>query len=81
MNPLPAYKTHPYSIYGLPTEKRIEEVVKGTAKDSPDYARTRKEIVEKFEREFSGKVGVKAKVDEVLDRRTVVAEENTLRWV
>ncbi|GAA5990926.1 hypothetical protein JCM5350_008281 [Sporobolomyces pararoseus] len=81
LNPLPAYKTHPYSIFGLPTEKKIEAVVKGESKDSPDYAVTRKEVVEKFEREYSGKVGVREKVEEVLDRRTVVAEENTLRWI
>ncbi|GAA5889452.1 hypothetical protein JCM16303_005376 [Sporobolomyces ruberrimus] len=81
LNPLSLYKVHPYSIYGLPSEKKIEAVVKGESKDSPDYAMTRKEIVERFEREYSGKIGVREKVEEVLDRRTVVAEENTLRWV
>ncbi|GAA5932987.1 enoyl-CoA hydratase/isomerase family protein [Sporobolomyces koalae] len=81
LNPLSAYKVHPYSIFGLPTEKRIEQVVKGEAKDSPDYAQTREEIVNKFVKESNGKVGVKEKVEEVLDRRTIVAEENTLKWL
>ncbi|GAA6019610.1 hypothetical protein JCM11491_002822 [Sporobolomyces phaffii] len=81
VNALAPYKVHPYARFGLPTERAIEAVVKGESKDSPDFAQTRTEIVERFEREYSGKVGVREKVNEVLDRRTVVAEENTLRWV
>lgn len=81
LNPLAPYKVHPYAVFSLPSEAKIEAVVKGESKDSPDYAVTRQEVIEKFERDYSGKVGVREKVEEVLDRRTVVAEENTLRWL
>ncbi|GAA6061671.1 hypothetical protein JCM10212_000854 [Sporobolomyces blumeae] len=81
LNPLPAYKVHPYAKFGLPTERRIEQVVKGEAKDSGDYALTRREVVERFVKLQPGKVGVREKVEEVLDRRTVVADQDTLRWV
>ncbi|GAA5945939.1 hypothetical protein JCM1841_002063 [Sporobolomyces salmonicolor] len=80
-NALPAYKVSPHARFALPTENRIAEVVRGEAKDSGDYAMTRKEVVARFVAEFAGKVGVREKVEEVLDRRTVVGEQDTLRWV
>ncbi|GAA5890979.1 hypothetical protein JCM5296_001249 [Sporobolomyces johnsonii] len=78
---LPPYRTSPHARFALPSENRIAEVVRGEAKDSGDYAMTRREVVERFVHEFAGKVGVREKVEEVLDRRTVVGEQDTLRWV
>lgn len=43
---------------------------------------TKKEVVERLERRWSGKVGVREKVEEVLRRKTVEeGEEKTLRWL
>lgn len=42
---------------------------------------TKAEVVQWFEREWSGKVGVARKVEEVLKRRTKLVDGETLKWV
>ncbi|GAA6004938.1 uncharacterized protein JCM10292_002568 [Rhodotorula paludigena] len=80
-NALPAYRNSPHARWALPTERDIEKIVKGEDAGSDEYAVTRKEVVDRLMRRHNGKVGVVEKVDEVLRRKTVVAEEQTLKWL
>jgi 3-hydroxyisobutyryl-CoA hydrolase len=59
------YLEYPHAHMALPSEKWIRSVVQGAAK-------TRRQIVEEALTEWSGKVGVREKVAEVLDRKTEV---------
>ncbi|BGP13734.1 hypothetical protein JCM10213_009051 [Rhodosporidiobolus nylandii] len=78
---LAPYKTSPHARWALPTERDVEKVVKGEDAGSDDFAVTRAEVIERLERRWNGKVGVREKVEEVLGRRTVSAEQDTLKWV
>ncbi|GAA5837681.1 hypothetical protein JCM9279_006834 [Rhodotorula babjevae] len=79
--PLPPYKTSPHAKWALPSERDVEKIVKGEDAGSDDYAVTRAEVVERLVRRSGGKVGVKEKVEEVLRRKTVLADEQTIKWV
>lgn len=55
----------------------------GKAKESGNFALTRKEVVSGLQRKWISKVGVKEKVEEVLKRRTVERGEKegkVLNW-
>ncbi|GAA5979180.1 hypothetical protein JCM11641_008452 [Rhodosporidiobolus odoratus] len=78
---LAPYTVSPHARFALPTERDIEKVVKGEDAGSDDYAVTKVEVIERLQRRWDGKVGVKEKVEEVLSRRTVEAEQRTLKWV
>jgi 3-hydroxyisobutyryl-CoA hydrolase len=73
------YLEYPHARMALPSEKWIRSVVLGAAK-------TRRQIVEQALVEWGGKVGVREKVAEVLDRKTEVLDgtgpgPGVLRWV
>ncbi|KAL7341933.1 3-hydroxyisobutyryl-CoA hydrolase [Rhodotorula toruloides] len=77
----PTYRVSPHAKWLLPTERDVEKVVKGEDAGSDEYAVTRQEVVERLVARWRGKVGVAEKVEEVLSRKTVVAEQDTLKWV
>ena len=83
LNPPPAgrkaYVEHPYAAFALPSEKLIGRVVKGDVRDSGSFAV--EAVLEWFEREWSNKIGVREKVEEVLNRRTKREEDGTLSWI
>lgn len=78
------YKNYPHRKYMLPSEEDIKRVVTGEAADVGNYALNRQQILEHLLRERQGKQGLKQKVSEVLDRKTVVNqkdEDKSLKWV
>ncbi|BGO97558.1 3-hydroxyisobutyryl-CoA hydrolase [Rhodotorula toruloides] len=77
----PTYRVSPHAKWLLPTERDVEKVVKGEDAGSDEYAVTKQEVVERLVARWRGKVGVAEKVEEVLSRKTVVAEQDTLKWV
>ena len=54
------YRSYPHAKLGLPTESEILKVAKG---------RMSEEVVQHFLKETDGKVGVREKVEEVLERQ------------
>jgi 3-hydroxyisobutyryl-CoA hydrolase len=54
------YRSYPHAKLGLPTEKEILEVAQGKMGE---------EVVQHFVKERNGKVGVREKVEEVLERQ------------
>lgn len=74
------YMAYPHAALALPTEKQIGQVVKGEARNSGSFAVSRDEVLAHFEGEWNGKIGVRHKVEEVLDRRTRTQEDGTLKW-
>lgn len=78
------FKNYPYRKYMLPSEEDIKRVVTGEAPDVGNYALNRQQIVDHLTRERQGKQGVKQKVLEVLDRKTVENQKDqdkSLKWV
>lgn len=75
-----AYKSYPHAKYSLPSELEIQEVVTGSAGVSGTYALTKDEVIKVLVRGRNGKLGVREKVEEVLNRRCTIGEENTLKW-
>ncbi|ORE07654.1 ClpP/crotonase [Rhizopus microsporus var. microsporus] len=78
------YKKYPHRKYMLPSEQDIMRVVTGEASDVGNYALTRQQVIDYFVRERQGKQGVKQKVAEVLDRKTIEIEKDadkSLKWV
>jgi 3-hydroxyisobutyryl-CoA hydrolase len=78
------FKKYPHRKYMLPSEEDIKRVVTGEAADVGNYALNRQQVVEHLLRERQGKQGLKQKVLEVLDRKTVENkkdEDKSLKWV
>lgn len=78
------YKKYPHRKYMLPSEQDIMRVVTGEASDVGNYALNRQQVIDYFVRERQGKQGVKQKVAEVLDRKTIEIEKDadkSLKWV
>ncbi|KAK2754511.1 hypothetical protein FQN54_006912 [Arachnomyces sp. PD_36] len=67
------YKTYPHERFALPAEGYVERFVRDTAK-------SKREVIAHFVETWGGKEGVREKVREVLDRKTVETEGG-LRWV
>ncbi|KAK4944149.1 hypothetical protein LTR28_008309 [Elasticomyces elasticus] len=67
-----AYVDYPHAWIGLPREVEVERVVKQGGK-------MKEEVVQHFVAERNGKMGVREKVEEVLDRRTK-EEKGQLLW-
>lgn len=74
------FTQYPYRKYGLPSEEQIGAVVKGSAVGSGSVALTREEVIEKLLQDAKSKGGLRAKVNEVLDRKTTVGPEGVLKW-
>lgn len=78
------YKNYPHRKYMLPSEEDIKRVVTGEAPDVGNYALNREQIVDYLLKERQGKQGLKQKVLDVLDRKTVENkkdEDKSLKWV
>lgn len=67
------YREYPYAKLGLPREVDVEKVVR-------EGGRGRREVVEGFVGGRGGKVGVRERVEEVLERMCVVDGEGKLVW-
>ena len=80
LHPGNAYKSYPHAKFSLPSELEIQDVVTGNASGSGKYALTKEEVVKVLTRGRNGKIGVREKVEEVLNRRSTVGEGNTLNW-
>jgi 3-hydroxyisobutyryl-CoA hydrolase len=68
------YKDYPYAHLALPREADIERVVRRRGQ-------TRGEVVRHFEHQRDGKMGVREKVLEVLQRKTTVNEAKQCAWI
>lgn len=67
------FKQYSHARYALPTEANIERFIR-------EHRKSRAETVAEFAKMWGQKEGVKAKVAEVVDRRTVKTPDG-LRWV
>ena len=67
-----AYKQYPFQL-GLPREEKVAELVM-------QGGLTRKKVVDRLRREMNGRVGVKEKVEEIVERRCVVGDDGILVW-
>ncbi|KAI9331143.1 ClpP/crotonase-like domain-containing protein [Pilaira anomala] len=78
------FKMYPHRKYMLPSEEDIKRVVTGESADVGNYALNRQQVIEHLVRERHGKQGLKQKVLEVLDRKTIENqkdEDKSLKWV
>ncbi|KAL1917613.1 mitochondrial 37S ribosomal protein mS47 [Calcarisporiella thermophila] len=75
------FKAYPHARYGLPKEEEVKRVVTGEHPDTGPVQLTRTEVVDFFLRERKGKRGVKERVEEILERKTVVDKSAGCRWV
>lgn len=78
------YMQYPHRKFMLPSENDIKLLVTGEAADAGTYALNSEEVVNYFVRERKGKQGVKAKVLDVLKRKTRVIENDpnkSLKWI
>lgn len=78
------FKNYPYRKYMLPSEEDIKRIVTGEAVDVGNYALTRQQVIDHLVRERQGKQGLKQKVEEVLERKTIENkkdEDKSLKWV
>ncbi|KAG2232708.1 ClpP/crotonase-like domain-containing protein [Thamnidium elegans] len=78
------YKNYPHRKYMLPSEEDIKRVVTGEAADVGNYALNRQQVIDHLVRERQGKQGLKQKVEEVLERKTIENkkdEDKSLKWV
>lgn len=78
------FKKYPHRKYMLPSEEDIMRVVTGEAPDVGNYALNRQQVIDYLLRERQGKQGVKQKVSEVLDRKTIENKKDSdksLKWV
>ncbi|GAN02623.1 conserved hypothetical protein [Mucor ambiguus] len=77
------FKKYPHRKYMLPSEEDIKRIVTGEAADVGNYALNRQQVLDHLLRERQGKQGLKQKVLEVLDRKTVENKKDgeTLKWV
>lgn len=72
-------------LYTLPTEEEIRQLVTGEHPTSGSTSLTEEELIQKLEKMRRGKMGVRAKVSEVVSRRCVAEEDKAsgtkyLRW-
>ncbi|KAI9313716.1 ClpP/crotonase-like domain-containing protein [Dichotomocladium elegans] len=78
------FKLYPHRKYMLPSEDDVKRVVTGETADVGIYALSHDEIVQYFLRDRNGKQGVKAKVLDVLKRKTHFIEKDeskSLKWI
>ena len=74
------YKEYPHRRFGLPSEVDIRSVVRGDSPSSDGKALTLDELVERVEKAWNGKVGVRQKVTEVVERQCTKDKNGYLKW-
>ncbi|KAJ1845586.1 3-hydroxyisobutyryl-CoA hydrolase, partial [Coemansia sp. RSA 2703] len=76
-----AFEQYPHN-FGLPTEREIMNLVTGINPQAGNFGLKREEVIAFFEREQAKKIGVAAKVDWVLKRKTREHKDSfVLEWV
>lgn len=68
------------NFWALPRERTIRATVIGEAKDSGMHALNIDLLVKRFEKRTNNKVGVKAKIEEIVNRCCEVDEGGWLKW-
>ncbi|RIA84752.1 ClpP/crotonase-like domain-containing protein [Glomus cerebriforme] len=77
-----SFENYPYSRFALPTEEEIRRVVTGETPDAGSVSMTQQEIVDYFLKDRKGKIGVREKVLEVLNRKTAQIDgQEGLKWL
>jgi 3-hydroxyisobutyryl-CoA hydrolase len=75
------YKEYPHIKFALPREEQIGKIIKGETSNSGAYAiKSEQELLDKLNKEWNNKPGLKAKVQDVLARRTIKDKEGNLKW-
>lgn len=81
---LPPYLDYPHSIYNLPTEECIKKFILGDVKgNSGHLAVTKLELMQSLNKLFGNKIGIEAKVADVLGRKTITLGPNqghVIKW-
>ncbi|KAK8067109.1 ClpP/crotonase [Apiospora hydei] len=67
------YNEYPHAYVGSPSETEVEHYVKNSRA-------TRKQIVEEFVQRKRGRQGIKAIIEEILDRKTTKDAEGVVTW-
>ncbi len=68
------YADYPHREFGLPTERDVEELlVQGVAK-------SKSEVVRHFVDSTRGKQGVREVISEIVERKTILADDGSLAW-
>ncbi|KAJ1782941.1 3-hydroxyisobutyryl-CoA hydrolase, partial [Coemansia sp. RSA 2399] len=68
--------------FGLPTEADVRALISGENPQAGDYMLTREEVLNYFEREYIGKIGVSQKVSWVLGCKTRMKDDSeALEWI
>ncbi|CAG8653964.1 7404_t:CDS:2 [Acaulospora morrowiae] len=77
-----SYENYPFSRFNLPSEEEIRKVVTGETPDAGSMSMTQQEVVDFFMKDRKGKIGVREKVLEVLNRKTIVKKgQEDLTWI
>ncbi|KEZ43885.1 hypothetical protein SAPIO_CDS4057 [Scedosporium apiospermum] len=71
------YSEYPHQYLGVPAESEVEEAVLAGG----NAGRTREEVVSEVVGRRKGRQGVKAVVEEILDRKTSVDGQGKARWI
>ena len=82
---LQASSSDPYR-FALPSEQEIEEVVTGTGEESGHMGIKFDDLMEMFEYEYPGKMGLKERLEEVVARKCEVVDNGDgnfvwLQWI
>ncbi|KAI8064453.1 ClpP/crotonase-like domain-containing protein [Gongronella butleri] len=72
----------PYSRFALPTEEDVRLAVTGEGAEFGIEGRLSipEDVISWFEKGHRNKLGVKEKVQEILDRKTILDNDKTLQW-
>ncbi|CAG8443405.1 2026_t:CDS:2 [Acaulospora colombiana] len=77
-----SFENYPFSRFNLPSEEEICKVVTGETPDAGSMSMSQQEVVDFFLKDRKGKIGVREKVLEVLDRKTTVkGDQEGLTWI
>jgi 3-hydroxyisobutyryl-CoA hydrolase len=74
------WKETPPSRFALPTERDVADVIRGSHSSSGQMAITRAELLSKFEKLRAGKHGLRAKIEEIVERKCVSVDGEWLQW-
>lgn len=74
-----AWKEYPFHL-ALPTERDVERVVGVETERGSPAQKAKVRVVKAMIRDSRGKLGVKEKVEEILERCCVVGKKEELRW-
>ncbi|CAG8550808.1 13624_t:CDS:2, partial [Cetraspora pellucida] len=77
-----SFENYPFSRFSLPSEEEIRRVVTGEMPDSGSMNRSKEDVVDFFLKDRKFKIGVRKKVLEVLNRKTILlGGQEGLGWV